>query len=139
MTAVLAPASAQEADTSAILDVATNADPTLNPWTPGAVIESNLINTILFEQLTRYSPEDLTPSPMLATDWYAEDGGLAWVFELREGRVTLIEIAEGLDPERDVFAHMGFVPQVAGDLRVIDPRVYADGPMGLASDFREKR
>lgn len=60
--------SAQEADTSVVLNLATNADPTLNPWAPGAVIESNLINTILFEQLTRYSPEDLTPSPMLATD-----------------------------------------------------------------------
>ena len=79
--------SAQEADTSAVLNLATNADPTLNPWTPGAVIESNLINTILFEQLTRYSPEDLTPSPMLATSWEAEEGGLAWVFNLREGVV----------------------------------------------------
>ena len=80
-------ATAQDADTSAVLNLATNADPTLNPWTPGAVIESNLINTILFEQLTRYSPEDLTPSPMLATSWQAEEGGLAWVFELRQGVV----------------------------------------------------
>lgn len=78
---------AQEADTSAVLDLATNADPTLNPWAPGAVIESNLINTILFEQLTRYSPEDLTPAPMLATSWMAEEGGLSWIFELREGVV----------------------------------------------------
>lgn len=76
--------SAQEADTSAVLNLATNADPTLNPWTPGAVIESNLINTILFEQLTRYSPEDLTPVPMLATSWRAEDNGLTWIFELRQ-------------------------------------------------------
>src|SRR5690606_30260820 len=51
---------------------------------PGAVIESNLINTILFEQLTRYSPEDLTPVPMLATSWRAEDNGLTWIFELRQ-------------------------------------------------------
>jgi len=78
---------AQEADTSAVINLATNADPTLNPWAPGAVIESNLINTILFEQLTRYSPEDLTPSPMLATSWRAEDEGMSWVFELREGVV----------------------------------------------------
>lgn len=82
-----APAVAQEADTSAILSLATNADPTLNPWTPGAVIESNLINTILFEQLTRYSPEDLAPSPALATSWTASDDGLAWTFELRQGVV----------------------------------------------------
>src|SRR5690606_15715756 len=34
---------------------------------------------------TRYSPEDLTPSPMLATSSQGEEGGLAWVFELRQG------------------------------------------------------
>src|SRR5690606_8636838 len=80
-------ATAQDADTSAVLNLATNADPTLNPWTPGAVIESNQINTILFEQLTRYSPEDLTPSPMLATSWQAEEGALASVVALRQGVV----------------------------------------------------
>ena len=85
LSATLGTAFAQDADTSAVLDVATNADPTLNPWTPGAVIESNLINTILFEQLTRYSPEDLTPVPALATSWTPDPDGLAWVFELREG------------------------------------------------------
>ncbi|CAN5782942.1 peptide-binding protein [soil metagenome] len=81
----LGAATAQEADTSAVLNLATNADPTLNPWTPGAVIESNLINTILFDQLTRYSPEDLTPVPALAVAWSADEGGLAWTFELRQG------------------------------------------------------
>jgi peptide/nickel transport system substrate-binding protein len=78
-------AMAQDYDPDAVLNLATNADPTLNPWAPGAVIESNLINTILFDQLTRYSPEDLSPQPALATACEAEEGGLAWVFELREG------------------------------------------------------
>lgn len=78
---------AQEHDPNAVLSLATNADPTLNPWTPGAVIESNLINTILFDQLTRYSPEDLTPVPALATSWQADEDGMAWTFELREGVV----------------------------------------------------
>ncbi len=73
------------AQSDTVLDLATNADPTLNPWTPGAVIESNLINTILFDQLTRYSPEDLTPSPALATSWEADEDGMAWTFELRQG------------------------------------------------------
>jgi peptide/nickel transport system substrate-binding protein len=86
--AVPAAAWAQEGhDPNAILNLATNADPTLNPWTPGAVIESNLINTILFDQLTRYSPEDLTPVPALATSWTVDDGGMVWTFELREGVV----------------------------------------------------
>jgi propionate CoA-transferase len=61
------------------------------------------------------------------------------VFELRDGRVTMIEIAEGLDPRTDVIAHMGFVPEVADDLRPIDARVFADGPMGLATDFQGDR
>nr|NIP98832.1 acyl CoA:acetate/3-ketoacid CoA transferase [Akkermansiaceae bacterium] len=33
------------------------------------------------------------------------------VFELTDAGITLIEIAEGLDPETDVIAHMDFVPQ----------------------------
>jgi peptide/nickel transport system substrate-binding protein len=83
--AVAAGAAAQDHDPNATLNLATNADPTLNPWTPGAVIESNLINTILFEQLTRYSPEDLSPAPALAVSWEAADDAMSWTFKLREG------------------------------------------------------
>lgn len=76
---------AQDYNPDAVLTLATNADPTLNPWTPGAVIESNLINTILFEQLTRYSPDDLSPVPGLAVSWEPAEDALSWTFELREG------------------------------------------------------
>jgi propionate CoA-transferase len=57
------------------------------------------------------------------------------VFELIDGRVTLIEVAEGIDIERDVIAHIGFEPEVADDVTMMDPRVFAEGPMGLADDF----
>lgn len=57
------------------------------------------------------------------------------VFELREGRVALIEVADGVDPEADVIARMGFRPDIAEDLKTMDPRVFADGLMGLAADF----
>jgi propionate CoA-transferase len=57
------------------------------------------------------------------------------VFELGESGVTLIEIAEGLDPETDVIAHMGFVPEVSDDLRTMDRRVFSEGPMGLIAEF----
>lgn len=53
------------------------------------------------------------------------------VFALLDGTVTLIEIAEGLDPESDVIAHMGFRPAVSPDLRHIDPAVFSAGTMGL--------
>lgn len=92
---------AQDVPQGGVLQLATNADPTLNPWAPGAVIESNLINTILFDQLTRYSPEDLRPVPALATDWFASDDGLTWTFNLRED--VLWSDGEAFDAEDVAF------------------------------------
>jgi propionate CoA-transferase len=57
------------------------------------------------------------------------------VFSLEDQGVVLIEVAPGIDVERDVLARMGFRPGVAEQLRTTDGRVYADGPMGLATDF----
>ena len=57
------------------------------------------------------------------------------VFELRDGAVTLIEVAEGIDPEKDVIRHMRFRPVIAEDLTTMDPRVFRDEPMGLRADF----
>jgi propionate CoA-transferase len=54
------------------------------------------------------------------------------VFALREEGVTLIEIAEGIDLQRDVLDRMAFRPIVPDVVGTIDPRVYAPGPMGLA-------
>ena len=45
--------------------------------------------------------------------------------------LELVEIAPGLDPERDVVAHMGFRPAVSPDLKVMDPRIFMPGRMGL--------
>src|SRR3954471_9082471 len=60
------------------------------------------------------------------------------VFELRPEGVTLIELAPGIDLQRDVLAHIGFKPLVADDCRTTDLRVYAKGPMGLAADFSQQ-
>ncbi len=57
------------------------------------------------------------------------------VFELADDGLELIEVAPGIDVERDVVGQMGFRPRVAAELRTSDPRLYADGPMGLAADF----
>ena len=94
-------ANAQDYDANAVLNFATNADPTLNPWTPGAVIESNLINTILFDQLTRYSPEDLSPVAGLAVSWEAAGDAMSWTFELRDG--VLWSDGEAFDAEDVAF------------------------------------
>jgi propionate CoA-transferase len=57
------------------------------------------------------------------------------VFALEDDGIVLVEVAPGIDAARDVLDHMGFRPRVAADLRTTDPRVYADGPMGLAAAF----
>ena len=54
------------------------------------------------------------------------------VFELRAEGLTLTEIAPGIDVERDVLLQMDFRPIVAKDLRIMDSRIFQDGPMNLA-------
>ena len=51
------------------------------------------------------------------------------VFELRGGRLTLTEIAPGLDLQRDVLAVLGAPVVVADDLKTMDPRIFTDAPM----------
>lgn len=46
------------------------------------------------------------------------------VFQLTGGRMTLIELAPGVDLERDVLANMDFAPAVAPNLRPIDPAIF---------------
>ncbi|MFW5867571.1 MAG: acyl CoA:acetate/3-ketoacid CoA transferase [Armatimonadota bacterium] len=53
------------------------------------------------------------------------------VFELRDGGLTLTEIAPGVDLEDEVLAQMDFTPAVAEDLRDMDPRIFRAAPMGL--------
>ena len=57
------------------------------------------------------------------------------VFALDAEGLILLEVAPGIDVERDVLARMGFRPRVADDLRTMDARLYATGAMGLAGDF----
>jgi len=58
------------------------------------------------------------------------------VFQLRadgagQGSMELIEIAPGVNLERDVLAQMGFMPAISPNLRLMDAALFADGPMGL--------
>jgi propionate CoA-transferase len=47
----------------------------------------------------------------------------------------LVEIAPGVDLERDVLGRMGFRPLVSPDLKPMDAALFADHPMGLAARF----
>ena len=53
------------------------------------------------------------------------------VFRLTADGPELIEIAPGVDLERDVLAQMGFRPRISPQLRTMDARIFGDGPMGL--------
>lgn len=53
------------------------------------------------------------------------------VFELQEGEVTLIEIAPGLDLERDVLAAMDFRPRISPALREMPAEIFAETWGGL--------
>lgn len=54
------------------------------------------------------------------------------VFELREGRLTLTEIAPGVDLERQVMAQLAAPVPVAPDLITMDARIFTDAPMFAA-------
>ena len=46
------------------------------------------------------------------------------VFTLRDGEVTLIEIAPGIDLEKDILAHMEFKPRIAADLKLMPEEIF---------------
>ncbi|MDP3085740.1 MAG: CoA-transferase [Rubrivivax sp.] len=52
------------------------------------------------------------------------------VFELRGGRLTLTEIAPGIDLQREVLDVLGAPVAVAADLQPMDARIFRDAPMG---------
>jgi len=60
------------------------------------------------------------------------------VFRVGADGLELIEIAPGLDPERDVISKMGFRPVVARELKAMDPRLFRPGLMGLSADIHAK-
>ncbi len=57
------------------------------------------------------------------------------VFELRKEGVTLIEVAPGIDLQKDVLDQMEFMPlidyQEDGTVKLMDARIFRDEPMGL--------
>ncbi len=61
------------------------------------------------------------------------------VFRRNEaGRLELIEIAPGIDLERDIFAQMAFRPDISPDLKEMDPRIFRSETMGLAAIIAAK-
>jgi propionate CoA-transferase len=57
------------------------------------------------------------------------------VFRLAQGGLEIIEIAPGIDIERDVMAQMRFRPAVSPALKLMDARIFRPGLMGLREDI----
>ncbi|MBA2125730.1 acyl CoA:acetate/3-ketoacid CoA transferase [Hyphomicrobium methylovorum] len=56
------------------------------------------------------------------------------VFQLTEHGLELIEVAPGIDIDRDILAHMAFKPHIHNP-DTMDPRLFSDAPMDLLSDL----
>ncbi len=53
------------------------------------------------------------------------------VFQLTAAGLELIEVAPGIDLERDVLAQMAFEPVISEALKIMDGRIFSEAPMGL--------
>jgi propionate CoA-transferase len=51
------------------------------------------------------------------------------------GGLELIEIAPGIDLQRDVLDRMAFQPRIASNLKLMDRRLFTPNPMGLRHDM----
>jgi propionate CoA-transferase len=57
------------------------------------------------------------------------------VFQLTAEGLELIEIAPGIDLEKDVLAHVGFTPIINGVPKLMDERLFREEHMGLQDDL----
>ena len=57
------------------------------------------------------------------------------VFRLGPDGLELIEVAPGIDIERDILSRMDFRPHMPRPPRLMDPRIFIDGPMQLRQDL----
>jgi propionate CoA-transferase len=60
------------------------------------------------------------------------------VFQLGTDGVELIEVAPGVDIERDVLARMGFKPKIAKTVKTMDARIFRPERMNLSTDLATK-
>lgn len=61
------------------------------------------------------------------------------VFRLVEGGLELIEIAPGVDLDKDILSLMEFRPAISPKLKIMDARIFRDEPMDLRPDILAKQ
>ena len=57
------------------------------------------------------------------------------VFRLIESGLELVEIAPGIDLERDIISRMAFRPAISTRLKIMDARIFKDEAMGIRDDM----
>jgi propionate CoA-transferase len=57
------------------------------------------------------------------------------VFRLVHAGLEVIEVAPGIDLERDILSKMQFRPVISPELKLMDSRIFRDIPMGLRNDI----
>jgi propionate CoA-transferase len=60
------------------------------------------------------------------------------VLRTASGGLEIIEIAPGIDLERDVLRQMRFTPKVSPELQRMDRRLFCPEPMNLKADIEAK-
>jgi propionate CoA-transferase len=57
------------------------------------------------------------------------------VFKIEAEGLVLVEIAPGVRLQEDVLDQIGFAPRISPDLKLMDPRIFRPGPMGLRGEL----
>jgi propionate CoA-transferase len=60
------------------------------------------------------------------------------VLKVVGGALELIEIAPGIDLEKDIIRHMAFRPRIAADCKLMDKRLFSPARMNLRADMHAK-
>jgi propionate CoA-transferase len=61
------------------------------------------------------------------------------VFKLTPKGLMLIEVAPGIDVEKDILAQMDFTPAIAPNLKLMDERIFQDKSMGIREEIMAKK
>jgi len=61
------------------------------------------------------------------------------VFKLTKKGPMLIEIAPGIDLKRDVLELMDFTPEISPELKLMDARIFKNGPMGIREEVMKNK
>lgn len=62
------------------------------------------------------------------------------MFQLLDGKMTLVEIAPGIDLERDILAHMDFTHTIAAEVKTMDVAIFQEnwGELGAYLEQNQK-